>query len=125
SPYLGVNLNWSGPIGSNDQAPLAISQLLISGKIASNQDLAAKILLELDSILEKLKTPLQRVEVASDFRNACATLGQQVRVVTLNDREGFTGLAADITAEGHLVVETPICLKTVTAGDIYHLKCIV
>ncbi len=119
---VGVNINWSGPIGSNDQAPLAISQLLISGKVASYQELAAKILFELDPKLNKLETPFERVEVASEFRAACSTLGQMVKVATVDDKEGFTGRAADITAEGHLVVETPICLKTVTAGDIYHLK---
>ena len=58
--------------------------------------------------------------VAADYRRACVTLGTQVRVELVE--ETFTGVAADITDEGHLLVETAACLRTVTAGDVVHLR---
>ena len=58
--------------------------------------------------------------VASEHRRACATLGRTVRV-DLAD-ESFTGTAADITDDGHLLVDIGTCLRTVTAGDVIHLR---
>jgi BirA family biotin operon repressor/biotin-[acetyl-CoA-carboxylase] ligase len=54
------------------------------------------------------------------YRRACVTLGQAVRV-ELPD-ETFTGVAADVTDEGHLVVDVGACLRTVAAGDVVHLR---
>lgn len=58
--------------------------------------------------------------VASDHRRACATLGRTVRV-DLAD-ESFTGTAADITDDGHLLVDVGMCIRTITAGDVVHLR---
>ena len=55
-------------------------------------------------------------EVARAYRAACVTLNRRVRV-DLTD-ESFTGSAADIDADGHLIVDTGACLRTVTAGDV-------
>ena len=58
--------------------------------------------------------------VASAYRRACTTLGRTVRV-DLAD-ETFTGTAADISDDGHLLVDVGMCLRTVTAGDVVHLR---
>lgn len=58
--------------------------------------------------------------VASAYRRACTTLGQVVRVDL--DGETFTGTAADVSDEGHLLVDVGMCLRTVTAGDVVHLR---
>ncbi|HET9442393.1 MAG TPA: biotin--[acetyl-CoA-carboxylase] ligase [Acidimicrobiales bacterium] len=55
-------------------------------------------------------------DVARAYREACVTLNRQVRVELLD--ESFTGSAADIDADGHLLVDTGACLRTVTAGDV-------
>ena len=35
---------------------------------------------------------------------------------------GSVGLAADVTVEGHLLLETGACIRTITAGDVVHLR---
>lgn len=58
--------------------------------------------------------------VASDYRRACATLGQVVRV-DLPDGS-FTGTAADVSDDGHLLVDVGTCLRAVAAADVVHLR---
>ena len=59
-------------------------------------------------------------EVPSAYRARCATLGRLVRVVLAGDE--FTGTAADVSDEGHLLVDVGMCLRTVVAGDVLHLR---
>lgn len=56
------------------------------------------------------------------YRAGCVTLGRPVRVEMPDPADTFTGTAADIDDDGHLLVETDVCLKTVTAADIVHLR---
>jgi BirA family biotin operon repressor/biotin-[acetyl-CoA-carboxylase] ligase len=58
--------------------------------------------------------------VAREYRRACVTVGRQVRV-ELPD-ETFTGVAADVTDDGHLLVDVGMCLRTVVAADVIHLR---
>ena len=58
--------------------------------------------------------------VASEYRRSCSTLHQVVRV-DLPD-ESFTGTAADLTDDGHLLVDVGMCIRTVAAGDVVHLR---
>lgn len=59
-------------------------------------------------------------EVASAYRRACSTLHRVVRVDLPG--ESFTGTAADLTDDGHLLVDVGMCLRTVAAGDVVHLR---
>jgi len=75
----------------------------------------------LDTTLERLADRYGSWdEVASAYRRRCMTIGRDVRV-ELHD-ETFTGVAADITEDGHLLVDVGMCLRTVTAGDVVHLR---
>ena len=58
--------------------------------------------------------------VASGYRRACTTIGRTVRVELAD--ENFTGTAADVTDDGHLLVDVGMCVRTVTAGDVVHLR---
>lgn len=58
--------------------------------------------------------------VASAYRRACTTIGRVVRV-ELGD-ETFTGTAADVSDDGHLLVDVGMCLRSVAAGDVVHLR---
>jgi BirA family biotin operon repressor/biotin-[acetyl-CoA-carboxylase] ligase len=60
--------------------------------------------------------------VPSLYRRACVTLGRAVRVEMPDPADTFTGVAADVDDAGHLLVETDVCLKTVAAADIVHLR---
>ena len=54
--------------------------------------------------------------LARDYRAALATLGRRVRV-TLADSD-WTGVATDVTPDGHLLVDG----REIVAGDVVHLR---
>jgi BirA family biotin operon repressor/biotin-[acetyl-CoA-carboxylase] ligase len=58
--------------------------------------------------------------VPGRYRAACATLHTPVRVEMPD--ETFTGVAADVTDDGHLIVDTGACLRTIVAADVVHLR---
>jgi BirA family biotin operon repressor/biotin-[acetyl-CoA-carboxylase] ligase len=108
---IGINLNWDGAVPNDG--------------IAANQIAGRPV--DRDAVLDALLRHLARRAddwegVASEFRRRCATLGRVVRI-ELND-ETFTGTATDVSDEGHLLVDVGMCLRTVTAGDVVHLRAV-
>jgi BirA family biotin operon repressor/biotin-[acetyl-CoA-carboxylase] ligase len=74
-----------------------------------------------DALLDRLGSLYgDWVTVAREYRRACVTIGRPVRV-ELPD-ETFTGVAADVTDDGHLLVDVGTCLRTVVAADVIHLR---
>ena len=63
---------------------------------------------------------LDAVSLLAEYRGACSTLGRAVRVELA--AEAVTGTAVDITADGHLVLDTGTGPRTITAGDVVHLR---
>ena len=62
----------------------------------------------------------EAAEVARAYRKACVTIGRPVRVELT---EGpLAGVAADVDDEGHLLVDVGMCLRTVAAGDVVHVR---
>ena len=61
-----------------------------------------------------------RREVVAELRNRCATLGRRVRVELA--AEAVVGVATEIDEAGHLVVRTADGPRTVSAGDVVHLR---
>ncbi len=57
---------------------------------------------------------------AAEYRRRCTSVGRAVRVELAD--ETFTGTVADVNDEGHLLVDVGMCLRTVTAGDLVHLR---
>lgn len=75
----------------------------------------------LASLLEHLSPLVEDWStVPALYRAACTTLGSAVRI-ELPD-ETFTGVAADVTDDGHLIVDVGACFRTVAAGDVIHLR---
>ena len=106
---IGINVNWDVEVPN--------------GGVAANQVAGRRVDVEalLSSLLERLGRRYGDWEaVARDYRRASATIGRTVRV-DLAD-ESFTGTAADISDDGHLLVDVGMCLRTVTAGDVVHLR---
>jgi BirA family biotin operon repressor/biotin-[acetyl-CoA-carboxylase] ligase len=60
--------------------------------------------------------------VPGRYRDACVTVGRAVRVEMPDPDDTFTGVAADISDDGHLLVDVGMCLRTVAAADIVHLR---
>jgi BirA family biotin operon repressor/biotin-[acetyl-CoA-carboxylase] ligase len=106
---IGINLNWDGPVPNDG---IAANQ--VAGRRVDRGDV-------LDALLAHLSPRIADwPAVASEFRRRCATLGRLVRVQLAD--ETFTGTAADVSDEGHLLVDVGMCLRTVTAGDVVHLR---
>ena len=106
---IGINLNWEGDPPANG--------------IAVNQVVGHAV--DRDAVLDALLAALDARYgdwdgVAKEYRRRCATLGRDVRVELAD--ETFTGTAADVTDDGHLLVDVGVCLRTVTAGDVVHLR---
>jgi BirA family biotin operon repressor/biotin-[acetyl-CoA-carboxylase] ligase len=110
---IGINVNW----------PAELPEELSTIATACNHVAGAEV--DRDALLDALLGRLAPLygdwpTVARDYRRSCATLHRHVRV-DLSD-ESFTGTAADITDDGHLIVDTGACLRTISAGDVVHLR---
>jgi biotin-(acetyl-CoA carboxylase) ligase len=82
--------------------------------------LLAVLLDDLDGRLDDLATAAGRRRLASDYRAVCSTLGRRVTVTLAG--ETVTGAVTDITIEGHLLVDGGDGIRTITAGDVVHLR---
>jgi BirA family biotin operon repressor/biotin-[acetyl-CoA-carboxylase] ligase len=114
---IGINLNWpaEGPEGLPvDVALGATAANLVSGRDVDRDAVLTSLL---DHLAEQIGS---WTAVASAYRRACVTIGRAVRI-ELPD-ETFTGTAADVSDDGHLLVDIGMCLRTVTAGDVIHLR---
>jgi BirA family biotin operon repressor/biotin-[acetyl-CoA-carboxylase] ligase len=114
-PGIGININWPPDLPA-DLADIATAANHIAGHD-----------IDRDAVLDALLAHLANLygnwtEVAKQYRRSCATLHRIVRV-DLAD-ESFTGTAADVTDDGHLIVETAACLRTIAAGDVVHLRAV-
>jgi BirA family biotin operon repressor/biotin-[acetyl-CoA-carboxylase] ligase len=114
---IGINVAWPGP-------PEARGTCL-DDVAGTTQPVDRRVLLRhfLDA-LEPRCAVLEEAEgrriLAEEVRRRCATLGQQVRL-TLPGEE-LIGRADAIDDAGRLVVETAAGPRSVSAGDVVHLR---
>ena len=62
----------------------------------------------------------EQSELAARLRNSSATIGRMVRVFTPDSE--YDAKALDIDDEGGLVVQGPTEIKTLTSGEVVHLR---
>jgi BirA family biotin operon repressor/biotin-[acetyl-CoA-carboxylase] ligase len=111
---IGINLSWP-PDLPEELAAIATAANHIAGRPV-----------EREAVLTGLLAGLRRRygrwdEVAAEHRACCVTIGRDVRVDL--GAETFTGRATDVTEDGHLVVDPGTGpLRTVSAGDVIHLR---
>lgn len=112
---IGINVN----IGREEFAPeireTATSLSLLAGHSLDRRQLLADILQEMEALSMSVQaqgfTP-----VLDEWRRLSLTLGQEVRVIGVN--ETFTGRAVDIDADGALLVDTGTGRRRVLAADV-------
>ena len=102
---IGLNLAWAPPGGA------------VLGERVDRDALLAALL---DALGRWYGAGWQAV--GREYRQSCATIGRLVRVELAD--ETFTGRAADIDADGHLLVDVGMCLREVAAGDVVHLRAL-
>ncbi|HXX88749.1 MAG TPA: biotin--[acetyl-CoA-carboxylase] ligase [Acidimicrobiales bacterium] len=124
---IGVNVGWPAPDGEPGEAavpaeiaPIATSLWRESGRRHEPRALLQLLLADLEPRVAALRGAAGRRAQAAEYRRRCATVGRRVRVELHG--ETVVGEAADVTPEGHLLVDVGACLRTVTAGDVVHLR---
>jgi BirA family biotin operon repressor/biotin-[acetyl-CoA-carboxylase] ligase len=112
---IGLNIDWPGPpdVGGTCLADLTAVPV-------NRSALLAGFLEALSTRRALLDTAGGRLEVAAEVRERCSTLGRHVRVELAS--EVVVGVAIEIDDGGHLVVRTATGLRTVSAGDVVHLR---
>lgn len=117
---IGVNVNWPAELPA-DLAGVATALNHLTGHRTDRVTLLGRLLANLeDRYRAVISGEAGRRALASEYRRRCATIGLPVRV-ELPD-ETFTGTASDISDEGHLLVDVGMCLRTISAGDVVHLR---
>lgn len=124
---VGCNVAWPPPLpmaardaGDPEVLAQATSLAQLVPAPPTVDQLCQAVLEELAPRLADLDDELGRRRQAACYRSACATVGRRVRVQLPG--EVFTGAAVDVTAEGQLVVDTPVGRRIVSAGDVVHLR---
>lgn len=120
---IGVNVAW-GPEVPDDLADIAVAldHVVHPAEPPARVDLLVAFLRHLDARYGRLVSdPSGLDSLRAAWRERSATLGRKVRVDLGAD--DLVGTAVDVTAEGHLVVETVEGeRRTVAVGDVVHLR---
>lgn len=125
---IGINVNWPAgwpPEDATDPelasiAAGATSLNRIAGHEIDRDELVARLLAATGSLSAILSSPAGRRTIASQYRLRCATIGREVRV-QLGD-EIVTGRALDVDDAGCLLVSGAACIRTISAGDVVHVR---
>ena len=109
---MGLNVSWS--------PPGATSLVAEGGHPPAPADLVDPFLLALEPRLAALGSPEGRHETMARYRALSATLGRRVSVELPG--ETLRGRAVDVDDSGHLLLDVDGARRTVTAGDVVHLR---
>ncbi|OLR91114.1 biotin--[acetyl-CoA-carboxylase] ligase [Actinokineospora bangkokensis] len=123
---LGIGLN-VGPVGTAvppGAGGLPATSLAQEGGTADRHAVALSLLTELDELERAWRAAggdLAAAGLLADYRAHCSTLGQQVRVELPGGSE-LRGLASEVDGTGQLVVDVAGTQRTLSAGDVVHVR---
>lgn len=129
---IGINCNWPADWPSPDDPEAreltarATSLDRIAGRPIDSDAVADRLLDRVaqrySSLLASGLGPIGPIgaAVASEYRRNLATIGCPVRVELAD--ETFTGTALDVDDGGRLLVDVGACIRSISAGDIVHLR---
>jgi BirA family biotin operon repressor/biotin-[acetyl-CoA-carboxylase] ligase len=117
---MGLNVNWP-PDLPEDLRDIAVAANHVAGHAVDREALLVAFLQQLDAAYGELVSTRDASPLQSRWRERSATLGRRVRVDLGAD--DVTGTAVDITADGHLLVDTDEGdRRTIAVGDVVHLR---
>lgn len=115
---IGINVSWPDDL-PDELAEIAVACNHIGSVAVDREDLLVAVLRQLDTRYTALLEG-DRSSLLERWRERSATLGRRVRARLGN--EEIEGVAADIDAEGHLLVDTTAGRRSISAGDVVHLR---
>jgi BirA family transcriptional regulator, biotin operon repressor / biotin---[acetyl-CoA-carboxylase] ligase len=125
---VGIGLNVTSVPGEVPAGPgglIATSLAEAGARVTDRTEIAIDLLTRFASLESSWRSAggdLGSSGLLTDYRAGCATLGQRVRV-ELPSGDDLTGLAADLTPAGELVIKSDDGGEvTVSAGDVVHLR---
>jgi BirA family biotin operon repressor/biotin-[acetyl-CoA-carboxylase] ligase len=92
----------------------------LAGGEVDRARLLVALLTRLEDRYRALAERAGQLAQGAEYRRRCTSVGRTVRVELAD--ETVTGTVADVTEEGHLLLDVGVCLRTVTAGDVVHLR---
>jgi BirA family biotin operon repressor/biotin-[acetyl-CoA-carboxylase] ligase len=123
---VGLNVAWPREPADGDDGLAEVAGVATAlnwiGPVVDRVDVLVGFLRRLDvRYRELVRSGPGQANLLAEWRRRSATLGRRVRVdLGADDVEGT---AVDVTAEGHLVVETPAGdRRTLAVGDVVHLR---
>lgn len=124
---VGINCNWPAdwpPPEDPDAGALtlrATSLGRVAGRRVDRDIVSARLL---DRVAQRysalLTSPSGATSLMGEYRRNLATIGCPVRVELAD--ESFAGTALDVDDGGRLLVDVGMCIRTVAAGDVVHLR---
>lgn len=120
---IGINVAWGDRFPEElTETAVALDELTAPAVPPDRADLLVALLQELEITYRRLTERPDGAEVIlAAWRQRSATLGRRVRVDLGTD--DLEGTAVDVSAEGHLVIETLEGDRRVVAvGDVVHLR---
>ncbi|NLD75138.1 MAG: biotin--[acetyl-CoA-carboxylase] ligase [Acidimicrobiales bacterium] len=119
---IGLNVAWGDAFPEElKETAVALDEIVAPQAPPDRADLLVALLTHLDRHHRDLSGADGATRLMERWRDRSATLGRMVRVdLGADDVEGT---AVDVTAEGHLVVESlDGTTRTVAVGDVVHLR---
>ena len=113
---IGINVNIAPEDFPEDLRTVATSLMQMKGEPLSRVAFLQELLYAIDDLYAEVQRD-GFAPVLAAWRTYAVTLGQQVRVIDAAGEE-FEGVAADIDAEGALLVDTETGQRRVLAGDV-------
>jgi len=125
---VGINVNWPRGWPPEDTDDPALASIAahgtainrLSGLEVDRFALVGRLLRCAGAMNARLATGQGRRELASHYRRACSTIGREVRVDLAE--EAVVGTALDVDDAGRLLLATGACIRTISAGDVVHLR---
>ena len=119
---IGINVNVAAGEMDEEIRETATSLMIETGRAVPRPRLLVRILDLFAELVLSIGTKEGRAELLSRYRDSCATLGREVRVV--QDGEEFRGFAAGITQQGALIVNIDGAGVVFAAADVHHLRLV-
>lgn len=116
---IGIGINANLDIGDFGQevSSIATSISIESGRNISRKSLVASVLKEFELIYKDFERTGSIKFILDEYKNKSAVLGKEIRIISR--KEEITGLAIDISEEGHLVVRLDDgSIREVMSGEV-------